>query len=55
MVALRSGDKFARLHDDLAERGATRPFDGTLDGWTYAPLAETQRAARAVLEAMAAR
>ena len=55
MVALRSGDKFARLHDDLAERGATRPFDGTLDGWTYAPLAETQRAARAVLEAMGAR
>lgn len=55
MVPLKSGDKFARLHDDLAERGATRPFDGTLDGWTYAPLAETQRAARAVLEAMAAR
>ncbi|MFN4067952.1 MAG: mitochondrial fission ELM1 family protein [Brevundimonas aurantiaca] len=55
MVALRSGDKFARLHDDLAERGATRPFDGTLDGWTYAPLAETERAARAVLEAMGTR
>jgi mitochondrial fission protein ELM1 len=55
MVPLKSGDKFARLHDDLAERGATRPFDGTLDGWTYAPLAETERAARAVLEAMATR
>jgi mitochondrial fission protein ELM1 len=55
MVPLKSGDKFARLHDDLAERGATRPFNGTLDGWTYAPLAETERAARAVLEAMATR
>ncbi|MFN7128523.1 MAG: mitochondrial fission ELM1 family protein [Brevundimonas sp.] len=55
MVPLKSGDKFARLHDDLAERGATRPFDGTLDGWTYAPLAETERAARAVLEAMGTR
>ena len=55
MIALKSGDKFARLHDDLAERGATRPFDRTLDGWTYAPLAETERAARAVLEAMGTR
>lgn len=55
MIALKSGDKFARLHDDLAERGATRPFNGTLDGWPYEPLAETQRAARAVLEAMGTR
>lgn len=55
MVPLKSGDKFARLHDDLAERGATRPFDGSLDGWTYVPLAETERAARAVLEAMGTR
>lgn len=55
MVPLKPGDKFARLHDDLAERGATRPFDGTLDVWTYAPLAETDRAARAVLEAMGTR
>ncbi|GLK48089.1 nucleoside-diphosphate sugar epimerase [Brevundimonas intermedia] len=55
MVPLKSGDKFARLHDDLAERGATRPFDGTLESWTYEPLAETERAARAVLEAMGTR
>ena len=55
MVPLKSGDKFARLHDDLQSRGATRPFDGTLDNWTYEPLAETDRAARAVLEAMRAR
>ena len=55
MVARRPPGKFARLHADLAQRGATRPFDGALDGWTYEPLAETERAARAVLEALAAR
>ena len=55
MVPLKSGGKFARLHDDLQSRGATRAFDGTLDAWTYEPLAETDRAARAVLEALAAR
>ncbi len=55
MIPLKSGDKFARLHDDLQSHGATRPFDGTLDNWTYEPLAETDRAARAVLEAMRAR
>jgi len=55
MIPLKSGDKFARLHDDLQSHGATRPFDGTLDSWTYEPLAETDRAARAVLEAMRAR
>ncbi|MGV8928676.1 MAG: mitochondrial fission ELM1 family protein [Brevundimonas sp.] len=55
MVPLRSGNKFARLHADLRERGVARPFDGSLDGWSYAPLDETTRAARAVIEAMAAR
>lgn len=55
MVPLKPAGKFARLHDDLRSRGATRPFDGTLEGWTYAPLAETDRAAQAVLEAMRTR
>lgn len=52
MVPLKPPGKFARLHADLRERGAARPFDGTLDGWTYEPLNETERAARAVLERM---
>ena len=52
MVALRPAGKFARLHADLSEREATRPFDGVLETWTYPPLAETERAARAVLDAM---
>ncbi|WP_305758456.1 mitochondrial fission ELM1 family protein [Brevundimonas sp.] len=50
MIPLKAADKFARLHADLRERGAARPFDGRLEGWAYAPLAETDRAARAVLE-----
>ena len=52
MVALKPAGKFARLHADLEERGATRPFDGVLENWTYEPLAETERAAREVLRAM---
>ena len=50
MVPLKPADKFARLHADLRERGAARPFDGSLNAWTYAPLAETDRAARVLLE-----
>jgi len=55
MVPRKSPGKFARLHADLEAHGATRPFDGDLTPWTYVPLHETERAARAVLEAMAAR
>jgi len=52
MVAKKAPGKFARLHADLQARGAARPFDGALTPWTYAPLNETGRAARAVLAAM---
>ena len=55
MIPLKAGDKFARLHADLRRRGAARPFDGTLEGWAYTPLAETERAARAVLDRLDAR
>tara|TARA_R110001606_G_scaffold239423_1_gene387503 strand:+ start:31514 stop:32512 length:999 start_codon:yes stop_codon:yes gene_type:complete len=55
MVPRKPGGKFARLHADLEDRGATRPFGATLPVWTYEPLAETDLAARAVLDAMAAR
>ena len=50
MIPLKPADKFTRLHADLHECGAARPFDGSLQGWTYAPLAETDRAARVVLD-----
>ncbi len=49
MVPLKNGDKFARLHADLRDRGAARVFDGTLASWAYHPLAETERAAREIL------
>lgn len=55
MIALKPGGKFAQLHADLQAHGAARPFDGALEPWTYAPLNETERAARAVLEAMRTR
>lgn len=55
MVPLKPAGKFGRLHAELEAHGATRPFDGDLTPWTYVPLNETERAARAVLEAMAAR
>ena len=55
MVALKPPGKFALLHADLRARGAARPFDGSLEAWTYEPLAETDRAARAVLERLKSR
>lgn len=50
MVPVKPAGKFARLHADLRERGAARPFDGSLETWRYEPLAETERAARKVLD-----
>ncbi|WP_292050634.1 MULTISPECIES: mitochondrial fission ELM1 family protein [unclassified Brevundimonas] len=52
MVPLRPQTKFRRLHAALEKYGATRPFDGTLPRWTYEPLSETRRAARAILGAL---
>lgn len=49
MVPLKPQTKFARLHQELQDHGATRPFDGTLPHWTYEPLSETHRAARVIL------
>ena len=50
MMATKPADKFARLHADLRERGAARPFDGALESWSYEPLTETDRAARVIME-----
>ncbi|KQW82330.1 mitochondrial fission ELM1 family protein [Brevundimonas sp. Root1279] len=52
MVPLKSADKFTRLHADLRQRGAARAFDGSFAETGYAPLAETDRAAREVLRRM---
>jgi mitochondrial fission protein ELM1 len=55
MVPLKPQAKFKRLHKALQDHGAARPFDGTLESWTYEPLRETARAARAILDAIAQR
>lgn len=55
MVATKPADKFARLHADLRDRGAARPFDGMLDAWTYEPLDETRRAAKEILSRLGRR
>lgn len=55
MAATGPGDKFAHLHEALRTHGAARPFAGALETWAYPPLTETDRAAEAVLKAIAAR
>jgi mitochondrial fission protein ELM1 len=47
--------KFARFHADLEARGIARRFSGGLETWTYAPLHETDSAARELLRRYGAR
>jgi mitochondrial fission protein ELM1 len=42
--------KFRLFHEELESLGAARPYGGAFHGWTYEPVNETDRAARAVLE-----
>lgn len=37
--------KFTRFHEALVAAGIARPFNGTLEVWSYAPLDETRRIA----------
>ncbi|HWU80565.1 MAG TPA: ELM1/GtrOC1 family putative glycosyltransferase, partial [Caulobacter sp.] len=41
--------KFRLFHEELESQGAARPYGGAFHGWTYAPVDETDRAAREVL------
>ena len=46
IIELEGGsEKFARFHRVMREAGITRPFNGTLEQWHYAPLDDTARAA----------
>jgi mitochondrial fission protein ELM1 len=47
--------KLRLFHEDLERLGAARPFGGAFHSWTYAPLAETERAAAEVLRRYDAR
>jgi len=42
--------KFRLFHQDLQDLGVSRPFAGQLHAWSYPPLTETDRAAKAVLD-----
>ncbi|HEV2081953.1 MAG TPA: mitochondrial fission ELM1 family protein [Brevundimonas sp.] len=53
MTAVKAAPKFERLHGALRSHGATRPFDGRLDAWSYPPLDETARAAREIVARLA--
>jgi mitochondrial fission protein ELM1 len=48
-------EKFRRFHERLRRDGLTRPFEGALERWRYAPLDDTARAAQEVRRRMAAR
>ena len=49
------GGKFDAFHAGLECRGAARHFSGWLESWSYAPLNETERAAKEVLSRMSDR
>jgi mitochondrial fission protein ELM1 len=46
----RSAAKFDLFHQSLIKRGALRYFDGGIERFAYAPLDETKRAARELIE-----
>jgi mitochondrial fission protein ELM1 len=44
--------RLARFHASMRERGATRPFEGRLESWTYVPVNDTELVASAVRRAL---
>jgi uncharacterized protein len=44
--------RLARFHRLMQERGATRPFAGRLESWTYAPINDTELVAGAIRRAL---
>lgn len=44
--------RLARFHELMRERGATRPFAGKLESWTYEPVNDTELVASAVRRAL---
>ncbi|MBP2300020.1 mitochondrial fission ELM1 family protein [Azospirillum picis] len=49
VIELEGGSpKFRAFHDGLYRDGITRPFDGSLESWSYPPLRETEDVADAV-------
>ncbi|MCG8546385.1 MAG: mitochondrial fission ELM1 family protein [Alphaproteobacteria bacterium] len=48
----RGDSKFSAFHATLADAGIARPFEGTLETWSYEPLNETARIAAEVRRRM---
>lgn len=46
----RYSKRLARFHRELREEGVTRPFDGSLASWEYAPVDDTGMVAEAIME-----
>ncbi|MGA7544485.1 MAG: ELM1/GtrOC1 family putative glycosyltransferase, partial [Methyloceanibacter sp.] len=44
--------RLARFHALMREAGATRPFEGRLESWTYTPINDTESVARKVRQAL---
>ncbi len=56
VVDIEGGSRrLRRFHEMLRADGITRPFDGRLDRWDYAPPDDTARAAEAIRRGLAAR
>jgi mitochondrial fission protein ELM1 len=47
-----SSTQLARFHELMRKRGATRPFDGKLESWTYAPINDTEVVASVIRRAL---
>ena len=44
--------RLSRFHALMRERGATRPFEGRLEAWSYAPINDTEVVASAIRRAL---
>ncbi|MGB4106997.1 MAG: mitochondrial fission ELM1 family protein [Alphaproteobacteria bacterium] len=49
VIPLEGGSKrLDKLHENLREKGITRPFDGRLENWSYERLQDSQKIAREI-------
>ena len=44
--------RLSRFHRLMQERGATRPFEGRLESWSYAPINDTEMVASIIRRAL---
>jgi len=47
-----SSTRLGRFHELMRERGATRPFAGKIESWSYAPINDTELVAQAIRRAL---